>query len=194
MRASWSVLTAAAYLLGCSGSSHSRQQKLETAISRDEQRAAALRAETLRLQRTLQIQRHCIAISRCQAQREAYTAALSTTVAECNRQAANWEACNASRTSKTATGAGAGCLFGWVAAAVTGGAAAPAVLVGCGGGALAGHSSAAGPCVGTTRPVDCGSRGPEFQSVALQRIGLSALPPPCEQLPSICSQLDSLVY
>lgn len=168
-----------------------RQTKLDEAIARDERQAAELRAASLKLQRRLEVQRRCLAHSACVGQTNAVTADVYAGLARCNVQAANWAACDAARAKRTTGAAGLGCVAGWAAAALTGGAAAPAIAIGCVGGAAAGHGTAQGVCVNAQRPRDCGTREGEFVSAALARRGLSSMPN-CGVEPPECATLSSL--
>jgi hypothetical protein len=166
-----------------------RQQLLEEEFARDERRAAALRGDSLKLKHRLRLQRECIAHTQCIALASAIHANVMAGLASCNREAANWAACDAQRWKQTGTGAGIGCLAGWALAATTGGAAAPAVVIGCGGGAVAGNATATGDCTKVQRPADCGLRHDEFVRAALAGRHLSELPD-CGQEPPGCAQLD----
>ncbi len=189
----WLIAVAVAELIvACSPTTAGRHDSLSLSISRDERRAAALRADIMRLQRLQTIQSECVSAATCLAKFESVKADIHAELAKCNGELANWEACNAERTSKTAKGAGLGCLAGWAFAAATGGAAAPAVVIGCGGGGLLGHGSASGSCVGTIQPPPCGTRQPVFETIALSRHGLAQMPQ-CQPEPPICAQLDSLL-
>lgn len=187
------VLTVAALNMACSANTSARRESISLSIARDERRAATLRADVLRLQRLQRIQNECISAASCLAQFESLRAEIHFELSKCNAELANWEACNAERTSKTATGAGLGCLAGWAFAAATGGAAAPAVVIGCGGGGLLAHGSASGTCVGTHQPAPCGNRQLEFETTVLSRHNLAQMPQ-CRPEPPICAQLGSLLH
>jgi hypothetical protein len=184
------ALAVAVSLTGCGAGVEQRIAKINEALSRDERRAALLRGDTLKLQTHLAIQRRCLGIAECRATSAAVNADRLAALGNCNLEAANWAACDAERAKDTATSAGLGCLFGWAAAIVTGGAAAPAVVIGCGVGAAAGHGSAEGSCVDAERPRDCGTRDAEFVSQALAKHGLRETPQ-CQDDPPECALLGS---
>lgn len=185
----WGCLVAAS---GCGGSINAaRQDSLDIRISKDERRAAELRADTLRLAALQRLQHRCIEVSACRAAAARVTATATGYLAKCNAKRANWEACSAQRTKNTAGGTALGCGLGWVTAVVTGGAGAPAIAIGCGTGAVVGHSSSSGPCVGTPHPEPCGLRGAEFTSRALLANHLTAMPD-CPTEPPECARLESL--
>lgn len=101
-----------------------RLDALDKRIAEAEQRVARARAEA---------DHH-----ECLARREKVRAIILSRRAQCAEDVAKHEACTSSGTARTAGGGALGCLAGLAFAAATGGAAAPAVLVGCGGGAMAG--------------------------------------------------------
>ncbi|MCC6554193.1 MAG: hypothetical protein IT372_14400 [Polyangiaceae bacterium] len=166
-----------------------RQSELDLRVAVDERRAADLRADAIQLQHVLETQRRCIAWEGCRAQTSRIQAEIMAKLAECNRNTANWYACDAQRTRNTAEGAGLGCLLGWGAAIVTGGAAAPAVLIGCGAGAAAGDSGSTGSCTSQPKPKSCGRLGPAFQAEVLAAQGLTVMPV-CGPMPQECASLS----
>ncbi|MDC3985916.1 hypothetical protein [Polyangium jinanense] len=171
------------------GQIEQRQSELDLRVAVDERRAADLRADTLQLQYVLDAQRRCIAWEECRAQTSRIRASIMANLAACNMNTANWFACDAQRTRNTAEGAGLGCLLGWVVAGVTGGAVAPAVLIGCGAGAATGSSGSTGSCTTQPKPRPCGQMGAAFQSEALMREGLTAMPV-CGPMPEECAALN----
>lgn len=193
------VVSGAAFLsvlAGCSarmdrrlGQVEQRQSELDLRVAVDERRAADLRADALQLQDVLDAQRRCIAWEECRAQTSRVQAEVMGKLAQCNMNTANWYACDAQRTRNTAEGAGLGCLLGWGAAVVTGGAAAPAVLIGCGAGAATGDSGSTGSCTNQPKPRSCGQMGSAFQNEVLTAQGLLAMPV-CGQMPQECASLN----
>lgn len=174
-------------LPACAGSLHDvekRQAAIEDQIARDARRAAELRADTLQLEHRLRLQRECIAEAECTSKIALFDAAFAKEVADCNRQVSDWVACDAQRTASTVSGASLGCLVGTLLAPESGGL----TLAACGAGAVAGNSSATGPCVGVQKPRDCGSRGDEFRGIALAAAKLTEIPacpahnPACDEL------------
>lgn len=186
-----------ASLVSCGGTTdgrivdvEGRQRDLDMRVTADERRAAKLRAEAIQLQQVLEAQRRCIAWQECQARTSRLSASVAARLAECNMHTANWYACTARRTQNTAAGAGLGCLLGWAAAVATGGAVAPAVMIGCGAGAAAGHEDSAGPCTHQRKPQPCGQMQHVFESQALQAEGLSSMPA-CGPMPQECALLNT---
>lgn len=182
--------------IGCSagtdrrlGQVEQRQAELDLRVAIDERRAADLRADTLQLQNVLEAQRRCIAWEGCLAQVSRINAEVMAKLAECNKNTANWYACDAQRTRNTAEGAGLGCLLGWGFAVATGGAAAPAVLIGCGAGAATGDSGSTGSCTNRPKPRPCGQMGLTFQSEVLASQGLTTMPV-CGPMPEECASLN----
>lgn len=183
----------ACFLVGCGASLNvTRQERLELRIARDERRAAELRATVLRTAQLQALQQRCLAATECRAKVAAVDAHVARQLASCNASWATWEACDAARTKRTATGAGLGCLLGWGAAAVTGGAAAPLVVAGCGAGALVGNDGAEGSCTETSRPPVCSGMDTVYKGTALRALGLDASPM-CEPEPSECGRLNVLL-
>ncbi|HVJ17584.1 MAG TPA: hypothetical protein VM686_19305 [Polyangiaceae bacterium] len=183
-------------LVGCSaqmdrrlGQVEQRQSELDLRVAEDERRAADLRADTLQLQHLLDAQRRCIAWQECRARTSRIQATIMAKLASCNMNTAHWFACGAQRTRNTAEGAGLGCLLGWVVASVTGGSAAPAVLIGCGAGAATGSSGSTGSCTTQPKPQPCGRIAPAFRSEALMLEGLTTMPD-CGRMPTECVALN----
>jgi len=171
------------------GQVEQRQVELDLRVAVDERRAADLRADTLQLQYVLEAQRRCIAWEGCRAQVSRINAEVMGKLAECNKNTANWYACDAQRTRNTAEGAGLGCLLGWGFAVATGGTAAPAVLIGCGTGAAAGDSGSTGSCTSQPKPKPCGRLGPAFEAEVLASQGLITTPV-CGPMPEECASLN----
>lgn len=171
------------------GQVEQRQLELDLRVAVDERRAADLRADALQLQYVLEAQRRCIAWEECQARTSIINAEVMAKLAECNRNTANWYACDAQRTKNTAEGAGLGCLLGWGFAVATGGAAAPAVAIGCGTGAVAGNSGSTGSCTDHPRPKPCGKMEATFRTDALTTHGLTSMPV-CGPMPEECASLN----
>jgi hypothetical protein len=189
-------ITIISVLAGCGagtdrrlGQVEQRQSELDLRVAVDERRAADLRADTLQLQYVLEAQRRCIAWEGCRAQTTRIQAEIMAKLAECNKNTATWYACDAQRARNTADGVGLGCLLGWVAAGVTGGAVAPAVLIGCGTGAAAGDSGSTGSCTSQPRPKPCGRLGPAFEAEVLAAQGLTTMPV-CGPMPEECASLN----
>jgi hypothetical protein len=183
-------------LAGCSagtdrrlGQVEQRQSELDLRVAVDERRAADLRADALQLQYLLEAQRRCVAWEECHARFTRIQAEITAKLAECNKNSAIWYACDARRARDTAADAGLGCLFGWVVAGVTGGAAAPAVVIGCGAGAAAGDSGSKGPCTSQPKPKPCGNLGRVFEVEALAVLGLPSTPD-CGEMPEECALLN----
>ncbi len=176
-------------MLGCGSvaTTSARQDALDKAIARDERRAAVLRSDSLKLKNRLLAQSKCIAYRACSAKAAAIEAEVASSLASCNKQASDWYRCDAKRSNRTA----GGCLFGILAAGLTGGAAAPAAAIGCAGGGLAGHATAKGDCTRVRKPRACGRRGLEFQNSALANHRLAAFPQ-CGAEPIECGQLERL--
>lgn len=131
--------------------------ELDVQISSAEQRVAEAQADAL--------------YQECRAARTRLEAEIEIAKADCMRAIAERGACVAKNESRTTKGAGLGCAAGWAAAFLTGGAAAPAVLVGCAGGAAISH---------TTRR-ECGevpacAAREDLPSNVLRKHGHSALP------------------
>jgi hypothetical protein len=171
------------------GQIEQRQSELDLRVAVDERRAADLHADTLQLQYVLDAQRRCIAWQECRAQTSRIEAEVMAKLAACNMKTANWFACDAQRTKDTAEGAGLGCLLGWGFAIMTGGSAAPAVLIGCGAGAATGSSGSTGSCTTQPKPQPCGRMGPAFQTEALWAHGLTDMPV-CGPMPEECAALN----
>jgi hypothetical protein len=190
-----SIVMAAVLSVGCRAQSdpkiaalQQRQETLAQQVAADEQRAAALRVEAVRLQHVLVAQQQCLAWQECDARRARVDARVVALLGECNMRTANWYACDAQRARDTAEGAGLGCLLGWAAAAVTGGAAAPAVLIGCGAGAVVGGSSPGAACKDRPPPQPCGSMQSAFLERALALESLASMPY-CGPMPQECTLL-----
>lgn len=162
-----------------------RQAAIHERIAADEKRAADLRKEVQQLEGTLDVQRICIERQACWAQVARVNAFVANELAECNRNSANWFACDAERTRNKANGTGLGCLLGGGFAVMTGGSAAPAIAIGCGLGAEHGESNSVGDCTRQSRPVPCGTRQDIFTATALASLQLTSIPT-CEPMPPEC--------
>ncbi len=188
------IAAAVASLGGCvhHASTQSRQARIERGIAEDERRAALLRAETLKLKRRMEVQQQCIAYTQCKSHESLVVSFVAKHLAECNVAAANWYACDARNAKQATEDTLLGCFLGLGAAAVTGGAAAPWALVGCGGGAVVGDQAATGICTKTSRPLACGTRQAEFLTTALVEAGLTQAPRCLPKEPEGCAELRSL--
>lgn len=151
-----------------------------------EQRLSTLEAEEARRQKKLDSLEQQIASAELRAQHakaralyhecKASTASLKAEVtlrrAECYQEIAAHTECTANNERNTATSTTAGCLLGLGFAILTGGAAAPAALVGCGGGAAVGRATRK-KCGDVPR---CASQLNDMKRVVLADSGLVAMP------------------
>lgn len=138
-----------------------RQAKLDELagqISAAEQRAAHAKADAT--------------YQECRAKRTELIAMISVAKADCVRVVAERGACLAQNESRTTKGAGAGCAAGWLAALLTGGAAAPAIAAGCLGGAALSHATRS-ECGEVPR---CAISSEEVVTRVLRSSGHSSLP------------------
>jgi len=119
----------------------------------------------------------------CKATSAHLNAEVTLRRAECYQAVAAHTECTANNERNTATAAATGCLLGLGFAILTGGAAAPAALVGCGGGAAVGHATRT-KCGEVPR---CASQLNDMKRVVLAELGLVAMPtctePPELELP-----------
>lgn len=170
-----------------------RQSDINERITADEKRAAELRSEVKQLEQTVDLERLCLERQACWTQTARVHAFIAKELAECNRNSANWFACDAERTRNKADGAGLGCLVGWGFAVLSGGSAAPAIAIGCGLGAKRGESNTVGDCMQQSRPESCGARQVAFTEAALASLQLTTMPT-CEPVPPECGSVASLSH
>ena len=167
-----------------------RQTAIHERIAADEKRATELRAEVKQLEQTVDVERRCLERQECWTQLARVNAFVAKELAECNRNSANWFACDAERVRNKASGTGLGCLVGWGFALMTGGSAAPAIAIGCGLGAEHGESNTVGDCMHQSRPIPCGARQEAFTAAALASLQLASLPT-CDPMPLECDSQSS---
>lgn len=167
-----------------------RQSAINERIAADEKRAASLHAEVEQLEQTIDLERRCVERQECWTQLARVNAFVAKELAECNRNSANWFACDAERTRNKAEGTGLGCLVGWGFAVLTGGSAAPAIAIGCGLGAKHGESNSVGDCMKQSRPQPCGAQQDIFTAAALASLQLPSMPA-CEPMPPECETRSS---
>ncbi len=162
--------------LGCGSSA--AEGRVEQSLA---QRVAALRSEQqlrqteLAAVRTQIVQaQHALERHRCEAQRAEIGSAVAVARADCLGQRAQFFACGAGNAERRSSSGFWGCLLGLGAAVVTGGAAAPMTLAGCG----IGRESASATDCGVD-PV-CTPDPAVLEARMLATRGLSALPS-CEE-------------
>ena len=107
----------------------------------------------------------------CLADRAEVESAIAVANAECLKEVAERSACLAKGEARTTRGGGIGCAAGWLAAVVTGGAAAPAIALGC----------ASGVVLSETTKKSCGevppcARDPDPAATVLRSLGVSEVP------------------
>lgn len=170
-----------------------RQSVIDERIAADEKRAAELRIEIKKLEQTVDLERLCLERQECWTQTARVNAFVAKELAECNRQSANWFACDAERTRNKVEGTGLGCLVGWGFAVLSGGSAAPAIAIGCGLGAKRGESNTVGNCMRHARPEACGTRQAAFTEAALASLQLATMPT-CEPMPPECESRTALSH
>jgi hypothetical protein len=108
----------------------------------------------------------------CKATSASLHADVTLRRARCFQEVSSHTTCTAENERNTATGAAAGCVLGLGVAILTGGAAAPAALVGCGGGAAVGHATRK-KCGEVPR---CASHLNDMPRMVLAEHGLAAMP------------------
>ncbi len=118
-----------------------RISRLEREESERRQRLTALDAEIEQANVALDVAKKETDMYRCSAKRALIKAEIIGFRSRCVQRQAEYETCAAKNSASSAKGAAFGCIAGLGAALITGGAAAPATLLGCGAGHMAGKST-----------------------------------------------------
>jgi len=145
---------------------------LQMRVSALQQEQTARQYELQQIAAQIEAARRELARQQCLAFTASIDAEVSATAADCMAKRSKFAQCEANNHAHTAEGGVLGCLAGLGAAVVTGGAAAPLTVIGCGGGAALGHASGSecGP-----DPV-CTPDRTILTREALGRRGISAMP------------------
>lgn len=159
--------------LGCAPTGfEARLSSLEEEEAERRQRLDELEHQITRAELKVDHAKARVAYHDCKAARATIDAKTVLYEAQCFQDISAHAQCVAENERDTATGAALGCLLGVGAAVVTGGAAAPAALVGCGGGAVLGYATRE-KCGDIPR---CASQVNEMESLVLAEYGLTRAP------------------
>ena len=118
-----------------------RLQQLREEQQKRQAELVQLDKERLALRLEIQEARAAAERSRCEALVSQMDAEVIVTRVECVKAQAEYSECNAENSARTADHGFWGCVLGLGAAVVTGGAAAPLTLAGCGGGLVVATAS-----------------------------------------------------
>lgn len=118
-----------------------RISRLEREEAERRQRLNTLDAAIEKANADLDVAKKETDMYRCSAKRALIKAEIIGFRSQCVQKQAEYETCVAKNNASSAKGAAFGCIAGLGAALITGGAAAPATLLGCGAGHIAGKSA-----------------------------------------------------
>ncbi len=123
------------------GDVEARISRLEREEQQRKARLAALEEQIAQAERDLARAREEAEQYACVARRSRIEAKVEVARLECGKRVAEYAECVARNEADATTKTVAGCLFGLAFAMLTGGAATPAVITGCGGGAVASEAT-----------------------------------------------------
>jgi S1-C subfamily serine protease len=171
----WVLLTGCVFWsAGCGGATPGLRgdvAELRALHAQEQVKLDAIRAEISAAEvRAGEAQREA-AFSECRAQVAGVEAAVAGAAAECARRVAAYNACRAENEARAAKSGLLGCVFGIGAAALSGGAAAPLALSGCGLGVAVGSASAS-----ECDEVPSCATEPDHVTPILQERGLEVVP------------------